>query len=287
MPDKRFKVDIFEVEPDPGPSLEDAIDRVIGTDLTRRTRVINRRTRRLEDEGYEGRNYLLNFTTFNFDGPGRVSQAQRAAAFRLRPDESFAVSTTMLYDSRNSLAFIEAMRGGMGPTSIAKYLASFMGPEVHYEMDPRLDANAAAKLRTAGQLRKIELRVATGPVGRLDRDRGVGAIRAFGELGEEIGAGRISLTMDVGQRQRGAGLLLDPAKRLARSFMGEDTRNVEQLRVYLKDDPDEPVEMIDLIQHRERRELLLPINLGSRQVEHETRWEALLDIRRDFLRDVP
>ena len=190
----------------------------------------------------------------------------------------------MLYDADTNLAFVEATRGGMGPGAISKYFEEFVDQVTIYLLVPRLDDLASARARRCQQFRKVEMRVALGPVNRLDRAMGVGVLEAFGD---EYGARTVDVVMKVG-RARSSRLSMNPVRRLLTDALrAHDEERVEVLKVYGKENEDDPLELIDLLQHREKRVRELPIDRDSREVAHEIRWRALLDIRREFLVDDP
>ena len=68
------------------------------------------------------------------------------------------------------------------------------------------------------------------------------------------------------------------------SILGSDDNNsITQLRVYGREHDDDELEIIDLIQHRERRERMLPVDDIERNIPYGERWNALLEVRQEFL----
>ena len=288
MAEKPFKVSVFQVDvPENAPSGQLAFDVAIGQACNipraRREKPVNLKDRRLERYSLNGDIYLLNFTTFEYPGPGRVQGGAPATPVGLASNEFFANETAMLYDAERKLAFIESARGGMGAGAIAKYFAEFSGRGAAYDMMPMLDPDAAARARRCRQFRRVEMRVAPGPTSALDRESGVGAIEAFGD---GFGAEAIDVVLRVG-RERSASLLLNRVQRLLNSLSGDEAASIERLSVYGRENEDDPLEVIDLLQHREKRERMLPVDSTSRSVLHHRRWSALEGIRREFLSNVP
>lgn len=288
MAERTFKANIFDVEIDNDGRrgrlpFERAIERACSGAPEDRVRNVNLKDRRLEHWERDRGCYLLNFTTFDYPGPGRVREATPAAPIGLADDEFFSHQTAMLYDPDEQLAFIESGRAGMGPGAIAKYLGRFRNPQANYLMMPRLDPEASARARRYRQFRRVEMRVALSPAGAMDRDSDVGVIEAFGE---RYGAKSIDVVMGVG-RERRRSLGIDSILGLLRDALrahGDD--RVEVLKVYGRENEDDDLEFIDLIQQRERRERVLTVDRDTRQVNHVNRWRALTDIRQEFLRDV-
>ena len=286
METKLFKVNIFDVDIGDGPigqlPFADAIERAWGHPFEERVRNVNLKDRRLDHLERDQECLLLNFITFDFPGPGRVRQPTPAAPIDLAGDEFFAHETAMLYDPEENLAFIEAMRGGVGPGAITDYLESFAG-RAAYRLVPRLDQGASARARRQQQFRKLVMRVAVGPVGAVDHDLGIGAIEAFGE---GFGARFVDVEIKVGP-ERTRSLLPDSIRGfLPHALQAHEEGRVTTLKLEGREHDDDPPELIDLLQHREKRERKLPVDDRHRKVIHEVRWDALKEIHRDFLRDV-
>ena len=168
METKPFKVNIFDVdvggdEPAGQPLLAEAIERASRCSREDRVRNVALKDRRLEHYDRFQDGFLLNFVTFDFPGPGRVSQQAPAVPIGLRGDEFFANETAVLYDPDVNLAFVEATRNGMGAGAIADYFESFAERTTAYRLIPRLDPDATARARRQRQFRKVVMRVALGP----------------------------------------------------------------------------------------------------------------------------
>jgi len=159
--------------------------------------------------------------------------------------------------------FLETERGGMAAGATAKYFAGFVGRSMAYGMIPVVDPDAAARARQCRQIQKVEIRVDLGLVGAPDRQAEWAPIVAFGE---EFGAGVVDIAVNVGPDRVG-GLVLD--------------------RVNARHNEDDPIELIDLLQHRERRECTLPVDPETRKIPIDARWAALRGIHADYCADVP
>ncbi len=285
MPDKSFNVNIYDLDPpDPyGPAqtpFDTAIQGACAQPLGDRYLIVSEKGRRLEHhdrwEGY----YLLNFVTFEFAGPGRSAPETQAVPMGLQPDESFAHETAVLYDPETMLVFAESARGGMGPGAIASYFGRFANRQTDYQLIPRLDDEAGKRARRHQTIRSMTMRVAIGPVTEKDREAGIGVIKSFGD---DYGAELVDIEIKA-SRARGRTLSLGNIWRTANSILNSsDTNNVAQLKIKGREHDDDPLETIDLLQHRERRERSLKVDDVSRKVPHELRWENLISIRQEFL----
>ena len=285
MPDKSFKVSIYEIElpGDKGSVLtpfSTAISNACALPLADRYKEVNGKGRRLEDDDQREGCYLLNFVTLEFAGPGRSAPATAAISINLAQDESFAHETAMLYDPDVELMFAESVQGGMGPGAIARYFREFANHGEEYSLIPRLDNEAAARARQHQTIRRLTMRVAMGPITESDRNAGIGVIKSFGD---EYGAGTIDIEIKA-QRERGRTLSISSIWNTITNILGDhDENNVTQLKVYGREHDDDALEDIDLLQHREKRERILPVDDQDRKISRDNRWDALLEIRREFL----
>ena len=288
MADKTFRVQIFQVDiPDDAPpnqiSFENAILRAGSLPLDERERHIDPKDRRLEDINEAGGIFLLNFTTFNYPGPGRVKSGVQSSSFSLAADEFFAFETALLYDSQRRTMFLETGLGGMGAGATAKYFAGFAGKGAAYDMTPLLDPEASARARRCRQFRKVDMRVVVGPANDSDRDGGLGVIAAFGD---DFDARVVDVSMNVGPDRTGS-LLPERVRDLVDRVVGHDDCDITKLRVRGRENDDDPFEVIDLLQHREKRERTLLVDPNSRKIPVGDRWSALRDIHRDYYANVP
>lgn len=143
-----------------------------------------------------------------------------------------------------------------------------------------MDDEAATRARRQQTIRGLVIRVARGPVTRIDHDAGIGAIKAFAD---DFDAGTIDIEIKA-QREKGRTLSFRRVWQTIMPYLGnEDTHNITQLKLKGREHDDDPIEVIDLIQHREKRERQLQVDPQTRKVPHTDRWNALAEIYREFL----
>ncbi len=288
MPAKNFRVNIYDVDllendgTPPTPFLE-AILRASAESLANREKKIGGKGRRLNDFSQSTDVSLLNFVTFQYEGDGRVREGQPTSAFIMDQDEHFAPETAMLFDAANNLAFIESGRSTMGSGTISRCLEKFADKETSYSMVPVADQNAAARARNQTTIRKLKMGMFLGPVTEADREAGIDPVKAFG-VG--YGAERITIEISSG-RPRDRSLSRAIVRNLIDFATGSSAPMpaLSKLEVTGREHDDEPLEIIDLLQQRERRQTTLAIDNTSRKVPHETRWRALRGIRNNLLQD--
>ena len=226
---------------------------------------------------------FLNFVVFQYSGPGRAALNQPITSFSLNPNDRFAYQTAMLYDYQQQLAFIQATRPGMTASAIGKYLTSYVWRAgIYFQFNPAVDQNARIRALQHHMIRTLEMRVAIRDFTRQDRDLGV----SLGEVmswSEGYGARHMDIKMSVGRGKgsltvaRVRGLVQTALKTL------EPGHELEKLKLTCRSSMDERTEVIDLLQHREHRDLELQVDPRDRTIPYKDRWHALEKIRTDFL----
>jgi len=262
--EKEFKVGVFDIEVEGSNPLpfSQAIEKAWGTSLENRVKNVNRKERRLEH--YEERNgcLLLNLVTLDFPGPGRSRPDTSAVSINLEPDELFSQETAMLYDPEEKLAFVESTLAGMGHGAIAHYFSSFANSMTQYQLIPRLDEEAATRARRHRVIRSLTMRVALGPATKADREAG---INVFEALGEEYGARFIDIEIKAGT-ERTSSLVRNKIQNLIpRLLAASKEGKITHLKLKGKEHDDDALELIDLIQHREKRVRSLLVSPDERK----------------------
>ena len=282
MPNKSFIINVYDVcTSDDGTPFADAIDVALSLPLGERERTVRGRQRRVEHHDKRAEGYLLTFATFAFAGPGRVRTGTPIISMGLSSDEFYADDTAALYDPVLNMAFIESTLSGMLSGAIGDYFQKFAEPSTgtEYQLIPRLDDEAATRARKFQTIRSLEMRVSMGPVTSIDQASGVSPIKAFGE---DFDAGTIDITLNA-RRERTHSLFFGKIWGVLDAISGDGNRNnVTRLVIGGKEDDETPKEFIDLIQHRERRTLSLPVDATERRIFYGDRWKALIQIRNDF-----
>ena len=263
MAEKRFRVNVYDVAlehtgDDQPTEFHEAIGNARLQGLADLEKDISGKRRRLDFSRQQGGLFLLNFVTFEYSGTGRVRRGQPTRAVPIMPDESFAPETAMLYDPATNLALVESSSGGMGPGVIARYFEEFANNGSEYFMTPRPDVNAATRARRYQTIRNLKMRIALGPITDVDRMAGIDPLKGFGA---DYGAGYIDIEMKS-ERARGRSLTLGRVQDFIGSLTGGNANipAIIQLQVTGREYEDDPLEVIDLIQQRERRQYMLEID---------------------------
>ena len=281
MPEyKNFKINIYGVEVARGNTpFEDGILAACALDAPQRERVISGRRRRIEECDQRAEGILENFTVFRFPGPGRVAEGGVANAMGLDPNEFYSHDTAMLYDPETRLAFLESAQGGMGATATKEYLQQFTNDETVYQLVPRTDDDVAARARLFQVVRKVRVRLDLGPPTETDHRAG---LNVFQDLGDEYEGGYIEVIVSA-RRERNHSLSIGRIWDMLNPILGNRAdSSATVLEVSGKEDEEDPTQLIDLFQHRERRVRELIVG-DNRKIDHLTRWEALVEIRNEFV----
>ena len=296
MPDKTFRVTVFDV--DERPKIEGrghtpfdrSINNAMNLSMPEREKMVAGKYRRLELASFDRivGVFLMNVVTLDYAGPSRTRRGQRIRPFNMQSDESFVSETALLYDPNRDLALVEATQSGIGYGSLAAFFEQFAAPRrpTTYEFVPRMDADAAARARLHQTIRNLSLRVAIGRTTEADRAAG---ISPFAALGNNYGAGYIDVEIKSERPRRrtlDVGSVWDFISNLTSGNTAVPSY-IERLRVTGREDDDSRQEVIDLIQHRERRDMPLPIDPQTRKTLFRDRRDALVEIYSEFISSSP
>ena len=289
MPTKLFRISIYDVAFDhAGNEAQTTFQMAIDQTLAHLQRVdreknAGSRLRRLDFHERRGNLYLLNFITFEYEGNGRVRRGQPVMPIAMNRDESFSAETAMLYDPDTGLAFLESSQGSMGAGTVARYFEEFANQGSTYTLVPRVDDNAAARARRKQIVRSLEMQVSMGPTTAQDRAAGTDMAK---NIGNRFGADYTNFELKVGRR-RDRSLDRGVVGEMVDIFFGitggnRDIPGITRLRISGREHDNDPIEIIDLIQHREKRQIMLQIDDVSRKVPYRIRWDALANAHRLF-----
>ena len=288
MAEKPFTVNIYQVDIQNDDeqqlrfvdnSFDAAITAACASSFNDKNKDVDGKMCRLENDDRQEDYSQLNFATAAFDGPGHFSQTTRVAPFGLQQDESFAHETAMLYDPEQNLIFLESSQRGMTRVTIARYFMKFALPKTEYELIPILDDEAASKARRYRTVRSLTIGVALPAFTKTDHEEGASAIQA---LGDRFGASFIEMTIKAEPNKKT--LLVDKLWETTDFLLGQsDSDSISNLTIDGREYDEDSFAVIDLIQHREKRTRMLQVDSVERKVPYNDRWQALVQIRREFL----
>ena len=126
------------------------------------------------------------------------------------------------------------------------------------------------------------MRVALPPAGEVDQTTGLGPIAAFGE---NFGAGVMDISINAKLEKTG-NLITSGVRNLIESILKSDDDNIQKFHVKAREHENDPLELIDLLQHREKRTRMLEVNPETRNIAVEERWSALREIHSEYCNNV-
>ena len=283
MPHKKFSVYIYDVLLPDGKTRDrpfaEAIDAAINEPLADRYREISGKGRRLDQYEIEDDLYLLNFLSYSYPGPGRAMPDRRQRPNALARNEYFTTETAALYDAYEKIMFLESSFSGMGPGAIARYFREFTSPRTNYQLQPRYDGDAWNRASRFQTIRRVSINMRVGPVTAADRDAG---IDPFLSLRQDRGAETVKFEVSAGRSRRSSLDVTWILSNIERFRSGNDNMEAQKIELYGREHDDEPLQPIDLIQHKERRTRNLSVDDVERKVDHGLRWDALRDFWDDF-----
>ena len=289
MPDKIFRAGIFSlsVKRIVNKELQDRSSALFGRAIRRARalaipeREINKKNRYLEAHGRRGTCIVLDFTTRNYSGPGRGNKGHPAIPMGLSSGEQYAHHTAVLYDPKEALVLIELGRPGMNAGNVAHFFQEFSPKDIQFILNPVMDSQAQARAMLHKEFRSVTLQVAvSGPSTPADRQAGLALASTFAR---ELGGGVMNIEIKASRQKS---LTREHVQALITKVVSPKTRSpIIGMKTKGREHDDDPLELIDLLQSREIRSKMLSINETERTVPRDTRWDALEEIRDEFVLD--
>ena len=178
-----------------------------------------------------------------------------------------------------SLVFMESLRGALAQEQLLGILGDFVVMDIIYS-DPR----GRRRCRSQGQAssNNTQNQFARGYGANLRRRQAGGHWRYVGS-GQRV-RGWVNRRRHQAERPRNSSLSLDTARNLISQLTGIDrfSTSVERVRITGRANDDDPLEIIDLFQHRERRHDQLEIDPQPEKIPHPVRWNTLREFHREY-----
>lgn len=225
--------------------------------------------------------YMLDFAKRRDIGPGRLTQGRAIQPIAMSREEAFGEETAAMYVPRRKWLLLLQNQAGIGPNRLMGYFNAVDpgNAQLDYSAEPRLDAEAVAKLERMRHVSTVEVTATLDALNGASRQLG----RPLAEAARPSGAQRISFTLMANvPYKRGRFLDVGPIRGLLQGLRAEtggevDERSpVSRLRVK-GEDPDGDRDMVvDLIKHRVRRRYREEeLEIVDRRFTIESRWRLL------------
>lgn len=275
-----FKIHLYKLAAAEGSiSLEDMLQMIDGNPLGDRVRKLGYQSYRLEEvilptdeEPY----WIADFTKMRHDGgPGKASKATPVESFDMAGGFGFAEETAMLYDAKAGFIIMQYNHHGPRAQSISEYLSIYDSSQANsYELLLQLNPSAQARLNNKKLFTRLKIRVAPSKLSQAYRKANVGLVTAL-ESQTNLAGGDF-VFVDVGLDRENKGSL--KLKKLLPAFLklaNYEHEAVSALQISGRDEPDFPIDMVDLIGERLQSVIKsMPLDDGLRYPKAE-RYKAL------------
>jgi len=281
MDKAKIKVHLFKVnEWEDSDTLDQLLTAISQDDISQRVRKCGGSEYRLEEitpPANGSSEWILNFVKMRTNhGPGRVSRKTKLSSFEMADEDFFGEDTAVIYNSSSNYAYVQYNHWGVRPHAIAQYLSSYRSDKNNvYNLNIKLDFSAERKYQSQTIQRKIEIGIDLTKMNARDL-KARRSLTQLAELGEELGADRLYLTVTVASRKKSSSLKVESRKFLdsAMRFLGGSKDALLRLNSYGSPDDESPFEDIDLL--GDRLEFCTDVEIGrGRRVELEERIKAI------------
>ena len=251
-----MKIHFYQTEITDSPdAMSDVLDRIHKLSLEKRERDINRKTVFLERSNNQGENYEMDFTQRRIqNGPGYSKKGKETADFDLEDDAGFGEQTAAIWSPKGYLV-VQYNHYGVRPSTIGSYLEQFLYKDKDdYDdkpmlmLKPVINKKVYAKLIKSQKQTKLSCAINADTITN-EMAEGNIALGAVQRLRDETSAGRVEISVSLGEDKRGGPL--QNIKNIVRSLIHSHNESVSSLKVTIKEDLDATAEVLDLLEHRE------------------------------------
>jgi hypothetical protein len=279
---QKMSVHLYKVHTEKGAApLDDLLERIANDHLVDRLRrvgpALETRVEHVVKPKKGAPYWLLDFTRLRFEhGPGKASRTTPIQGFQLADGEGFGEETAVMYIPSSEYLLVQYNHFGVRSGSIETY---FNGYDHHkpngYTLLIEFDAETKAKLSRKNLFTRLEFQVAPAKISKEMKKLGIPLTRAL-EMGGDFHAETIQVSMSLGRSKNGT-LNFDAVRSTVSALLraaGNDA-GVSKLQVSGKQDPDDRIEVLDLLAPRLRLDFE-DIELGSDlRFTQQSRWRAL------------
>lgn len=274
-----MKIRIYKVEP---PNIHDdlahILDQIGKKPISERERDIGGKIVFLEELNKRGTRYEMDFTQRRVEnGPGYSKKGKPTEDFKLEPDAGFGEQTAAIWSDEH-LA-VQYNHYGVRPPTIRDYLQKILHGQSSDQSDPLsiipvVDDEVFAKFLESKQQKKFSVVVDANTISKEMADNVT--LGAALNLQEATLAAKVEISISYGGNKQGTLQRIKEMAKILRKHPG-----VTSMKAAVKNELDAPVEVLDLMNHREIIEVP-DDNLNrtdGRRFDYESRIGA---IRREF-----
>lgn len=274
-----MKIHFYKVEP---PNIHDdlahILDQIGRKPISKRERDIGGKIVFLEELNKRSTSYEMDFTQRRVEnGPGYSRKGEPTEDFKLEPDAGFGEQTAAIWSSEH-LA-VQYNHYGVRPSTIRDYLQKILHGQSSDQSDPLsiipvVDDEVFAKFLESKQQKKFSVVVDANTISKEMADNVT--LGAALNLQEATLAAKVEISISYGGNKQGTLQRIKEMAKILRKHPG-----VTNMKAAVKNELDAPVEVLDLMNHREIIEVP-DDNLNrtdGRRFDYESRIGA---IRREF-----
>ncbi|WP_156521146.1 DUF6731 family protein [Magnetospirillum moscoviense] len=203
--------------------------------------------------------------------PGKATQATNTTSLGLLAGEAVSEETAAIYISKTNTLAIQYNQFGPHRTAIENYINNFTSPTARklgrkpdgegLSISPYINANVQAQFAKMSIFKKIDMKVATPPIGHIHRTSGM-SLGAVVDMGLAGGTETAHIVLSAGRGK---------ASSLNRSFI-KDAINyikafphgVEKLCISAKEAVDSEIEILDLLDSILKHEIDISVGADRR-----------------------
>ncbi len=279
METAKLKIHLFRVEPMDGTDpLVDLLKHIQLDPIEKRVRQCGGTNYRLEDIAPPKKGstvWALNFVRMrDAHGPGKVSKNKKLTGFDLQANEYFGEDTAVLYDQSTRYAIVQYNHWGVRPNGLEQYLSSYKQDATNiYDLKVKLDLDSERKFQSQNVKRRIQIGIDLTKMQSSDL-KARRSLTQMAEIGKDVGADRIYLTLSIGSRDR-KNSLKESATKLLNAIRNKiEPEAITQLVSYGSSSPEEPFETVDLLEEKIYK--IENVDVGTdRRITLENRIKAL------------
>lgn len=287
---KPFKIHLYKVQADKdSAALDELLEAISETDLAERTRKLGTQPYRLEEVHKPTKDtpyWLADFTKVRYDGgPGKASEGTPVESFEMAGGFGFAEETAMLYDPKTGCVVMQYNHYGPRAQSISDYLSVFdLGQPNSYQFLLQLNAAAQARLKSKTIFTRLKIRIAPAKLSGEFRKANVALVTALESQATLVGGDFVIVEVGLERESKGSLKL----KKFLPNFIkmaNEEPEAVSALTISARDDVDQPIDPVDLI--NERLETVIrdmPLDAGLRYPTQD-RYKALRRAHIGWIKD--
>ncbi|MEV2320426.1 DUF6731 family protein [Paenibacillus larvae] len=199
---------------------------------------------RLADISYDAvkEYYHLIFERLNYQVPNRTTLHGESKALELEEDEWIGIDVSVLYDPITHIFMIQRNRDSLGPSGIEKFIRTLLytaGFEGNFTLAIVSDPTAKKRAFKQSAYRKIYLKVTGAKANNI--------VQRLRQVKRNIDVDSVEITFNCKQG-RSDKLDEDFSKQVLDEYL--DDPQVQKLQIRSREEEGDPVEPIDLIDHK-------------------------------------